>query len=249
MSEAHYQLVEKFLHHPMFKPALVEIFKSLQIRLDSIPDFVKQASFLYNLEGELFEKTETTLSKMFVPPWKKSEAIIDIAIALVARSLIGTHLLREFQPVRYLASIELDRKLEKRGYPPEYSYLLTDFPEQNKWETHESPPIVKDYYSKIIPLQSDVLPKIHPEVKSAVKDVVTIKVLDYSDEDRMKGNYKMTLEKAFHGITGKLPLYLAYRRIRKNSTSTIEQCLKGYDKRLDELTKLPELPLITHALV
>jgi len=248
MSEDHYQLVEKFLHHPMFKPVLVEIFKSLQVRLDSTSDFVKQASFLYNLEGELFEKTQTTLSKMFVPPWEKSEAIIDIAIALVARSLIGTHLLTEFQPVRYMASIELDRRLEEKGYPLEYSYLLTDFPEQKKWESRESSPIVRNYYSKIIPRQSEVLPSIDSEVKSAVKDVVTIKIIDYSDEERMKRNYKTIFGKAFNGITGKLSLYLAYNKIKKNPTNTIEQCLKEYDKELDELTRLPELLHVTHPL-
>lgn len=248
MPEAQYELVEKFLHHPMFEPTLVEIFKSLQMRLDGIPDFVRQASFLYNLEGELFEKTETTLSKMLVPPWKKSEAMIDIAIALVAGSLIGTHLLKEFQPVRDLVSAELDRKLEEKGYPIEFSYLLTDFPEQNKWESRESSPIVREYYSKVIPLQSEILPNIHPEVKGVVKDVVTIKVIDYSDDERMERNYRAIIRRAFHGITTKLSLYLAYTKIRKNPANTIEQCLKEYDKNRNELMKLPELPFITHAL-
>jgi len=242
MLEFQHKLKKEFLQHPKFEPILLEMFSSIQMRLDNIPDFVKQASFLFNLERELFERSKKR------PFWEIHEAAIDAAMALVARYMIGyDHPSGRFDSLRTSSSAKLDARLRERGYPIEYSYLLTDFPEQHDWENNENPPMIEEYYSRVIPNQAETLSKIDQETKSIAADVLMVKVIDYADEEEWK-EYVKVVKRSLSGLVGSISKILAYGKIRENPGKFIEARLKVYDKMLDDLIKLPPLPSITHPL-
>jgi hypothetical protein len=239
--------MKEFLSEPSISEHVKTTTHIIREKTKDLP-IIEKAKYLYHLEENLF-------NSMYKFPLPSS--ILQCGIALVARISIGTWssaaCLKNFPPIKQLAEEELQASLEKYknlipGYDPStLTGVLTDFPEQSRYEKSSKN---NDYYKKIEEIKRELLLKLPEEVHVKIKNLIDVKRIDYKDEQSMEERYEEILSKVFRrdkigktftkASTALLILWLKLGNARK--------IIESYIPPKENLLMPIELPEITYPL-